>query len=196
MTTTAETPTLSQLLPFWVNGTLDADEARAVGEALSRDPGLKAEAEALTNLRASMLALPQDRSPGEFGLARLERAIAAEQMATRPARRLWQPLAAAAIAASIAVLGTWLVTGPAGTGADGFVQASGQAPVALTVAFRAEASQGDIAALLTDSNLTIIDGPSAAGLYRLAVLEGGDIALAAQSLSAHPDLIESVELPQ
>ena len=63
---------MEDLLPFYVNGTLQADERTRVEAALSEDDGLRTELQFLQSLRSSVKhnAEAQARSSGELGETR------------------------------------------------------------------------------------------------------------------------------
>lgn len=186
-------------LPFYVNGTLDA-ETRAELEALAaEDPELRAEIEALGAIRAEMQA-EEVRAPGEFGVARLMRDIdretvdAAQEGTVVPLRApsrgwLWQLAAAVAVVGLIAQ--GFLLRQPAAP--EGYVMAGAGAEGALVVGFVPEASEAQIRALLLAQGLEIVAGPSALGLYRLDVTADADAGTAAAALRAAGDIVESVE---
>lgn len=185
---------LEALLPFYVNGTLTADERRGVDAALRDDPRLRDEAEALARLRRTMQDSDSDASPGEFGLARLMRDID-RQEAPAPRRRsmiLPWSIAAAASAGFLALALGWM---PAER-SEPYLQASGDADgVFLTVAFQPEATQSDVSALLLEYGLEIVEGPSALGLYRVAPGNGRDLDALAADLRNRATIIESIDLP-
>lgn len=184
---------IAELLPFWINGSLSADEAAKVAAAVAADPALAAEAAFLRDLHQRMQADAPGYSPGEIGLARLKRSIAA-----RHAPR-WVSLATAAAVALIAAgLGfaaqTLLRPAPVE-----YIQASGgEDGAALLVSFQPNAQAQAIAQALLAEGLTILDGPSAMGLYRLAALDapGADLAALAERLQARADLFEMVDLAE
>lgn len=193
-------------LPFWVNGTLDAETHAAVGAAIAADPVLAAEARALAAIRAGMQAEPQ-RSPGEFGLARLMRDIGAAERAgggsgggqkpfwSRPG--LWQAAAAVAMLALVGQ-GLWLRATPGSDGTQAGFDLAGAvvADADFRVAFAPGASEAAMRQLLLDAGVEIVAGPSALGLYTLAVVSGDgdeDRVQARAILDAAPDVIESVE---
>jgi anti-sigma factor RsiW len=180
---------ISALLVFLANGTLTGEGKARVEVAVAADPGLQAELDTLRAIRATMQdeALPQ--SPGAFGQARLLRDIAREANAT-PRTWLWQGAAAAAVA--LLVVQTALVWRD-----DGLRLAGGETEVAsgpvLTVAFSGTATEADIRALLLELDLSIVSGPSAIGLYRLAAKDEAARAAALQRLGAVPDIVDSAE---
>jgi anti-sigma factor RsiW len=179
------------LLPFWVNGSLTAAEATAVKAAVSSDSELRAQADALRTLRRKLQAHAPEDSPGDLGLARLQRAITAET-APRPAR--WRPSVAAAIAATLAGVGVYTLAPDRNVTGDFFTQASGDAGQVLAVSFRHDATEAQISGLLLARGLVIVDGPSALGLYRLAPVNEAELKLVAEALKAEAAVIESVEL--
>lgn len=184
------------LLPFLVNGTLTDKEKHMVEAALAADPTLAAEARDTALLREGMRDMPSPASPGEFGLARLMRDIGREgptASGTRKHRGLSR--FAMAIAASVALLAVGLI----GLNAvqqgddDSYQQASGNSGAGeLSVAFDAAASQAAVTDLLLDHDLVVVDGPSALGIYRLAVPQGADPVGVADALRQATGLVENV----
>lgn len=182
------------LLVFLANDTLEGDERRAVEAAVAADPVLQTELEALKRIRAEMQAEDLAHSPGEFGLARLMRDIDREQpeqiaSATIMRPRIWQTVAAAAVALLVAQsIWTW-------NGSDDTIRLAGEGTGELTikVAFSGQASEAELRALLQELDLTIVSGPSALGLY---VLEAPDKAArdgAIDRLNSETTLVESAE---
>lgn len=194
MTQGTQDTRIAELLPFFVNGTLEGEERKAVEAALARDPALAREAEALARLRSGMKAEEPAYTPGEMGLARLMREIDGTGRQPRPvSRRAWY---VAAIAAAFA-LGAVLLAPLMLPDEPLYEQASGDAgEAALVVAFRQDAPQGEIARLLLDNGLVIVDGPSALGLYRLSPVEAVDIEALADRLAGETALIESIDTLQ
>lgn len=202
------------LLPFLVNGTLDDDERNRVEAALADDPRLAREAEIAADLRAGIRDLEDPRTPGEFGLARLMRDIGREAEAraqssdktaahqTDPNRIRALPRYALALAASVALVAAGLTaltqTGFLGDhggnpGAGDYHQASGSSGNGnLSVAFTPTASQAQVTELLLDHDLVVVDGPSAIGIYRLAVSQDTDPATVADELRQASGVVENV----
>jgi anti-sigma factor RsiW len=188
---------LSELLPFYLNGTLEPEERARVEAALAGDEELRRDLEFLKMVQAETQARDIAASPGEFGLARLMRDIDAERgqaVATRRGTLVWK-LAAAACFALFVATSALLVTGPD----SGLRLAGGGSAVAVhegplfTVAFVESAPEAQIRALLLSLDLEIVSGPSALGLYTLAAPEGADAGLIAAKLAAATGLVESVE---
>lgn len=171
---------LEQLLPFYVNGTLSAEEAGLVEARLEESEALRHERAYLQALRQRIQDMPEDEAPGEMGLQRLKREIrdAGDDAQTAPASNdnvagvstWWKPLAVAACVALV-VLSGLNITGYFGPSEEGGLQTASSGgslngPV-LQIFFAATAREADIRQLLHDNSLNIIGGPSAAGFYRI-----------------------------
>lgn len=181
---------LEELLPFAANGTLDPEERAELDAALAADARLAAELKFVEALRDEVRAREVTASPGELGLARLRRAIATEAPAAPVAARAnWWKVAAVAASALLAVQSAAVLVAPgdvvrlAGGGGVEAPMDSGAGPV-LTVAFRADATEAALRQALVAAGVTIVDGPSALGLYRVAPLPGVDAAAAEAALRA------------
>jgi hypothetical protein len=188
---------IAELLPFWVNGSLNADEAALVAAAVASDQSLAAEVDFLRGLRSQMQAKDAGYSPGEIGLARLRRSIAA-QPAAAPKRRDVPLRVAAAAAVVAAIVGFAANQGFRPTAVE-YIQASGGEDVpALIVAFKADATAQGLSDFLLAEGVVILDGPSAIGLYRLAPTDAAtvDLAALAERLQARGDLFDVVDLPE
>lgn len=203
----AEMVNIEELLPFYVNGSLTAEERARVERGLSEDNRLREDLLALTRLRAAMHSQEPERSPGPFGRARLLRDIDRQEAARvvdtvrgGPSRRRTSPfpsVLAAAVVAGIFALGVgWFSQSDTATYrlASGGEVAAVQGPL-LTIAFRPDATEAQIAALLRDLRLGIVAGPTALGLYRVEAGTSADLTELAARLRAAPDVIESVGLP-
>ncbi len=189
------------LVPFAANGTAtDAQRADVEARAASNASYAQdlAAARKMRDLMQAREALP---SPGEFGLARLRRDIAANRAAapatTAQVKSLprWRAATFAAMAASI-VLAAALVLRAPGGGEPGYELAgSGTAmdAVHFQVAFDPTVSESEMRALLTELDLSIVSGPSGLGLYELRANDpdANERALLAR-LRASPNVIESV----
>jgi hypothetical protein len=187
-------------LAFLVNGTLSEAEMAEMEALLAEDQLLAAERDALATIRAEMQA-EDIRSPGEFGLARLMRDVGREVAAPAEVKtnvvalrsRTWMWQAAAAIAVA-ALLGQMLLQrGTGAPGGDGYVLAGAEQPGTLVVSFAPATTEARLRDLLVGAELEIVAGPSALGLYRLDVLEGGDLTAATEALRSAADIVESVE---
>jgi anti-sigma factor RsiW len=195
-----------ELLPWYVNGTLGADERAEVERILAQSELLRAEVAWLSAMRGEFreqaeAALPPERKVGAepAGLEKLlalARAQEQGQVAFLPGRgrasaaaatgwnRWGKPLlavAAALVLAQAVVIGQ-LVKGGSGTG--NIVPASGDAAVAsgvqLQVVFRDTATERELRAALTAAGVEIVGGPGQLGVYKVrAAPDKADAALAA-----------------
>ncbi len=186
---------IEELLPFYLNGTLDGDERAEVERALADDESLRFELEFLGAVRDDVKSRDPGQSPGEFGLARLQREIEREGQVSKPGERrnLWR-IAAAFAFALFAAQSIWIVssTGPdvelAG-GNGGTVEGT-----TLIVGFSESATEAQIRMLLLDLELEIVGGPSALGLYSVLVPEGLSVDDTLVALSGATGLVESAEV--
>lgn len=164
---------------------------------MDSDPSLAAEVAMLTGARRAMAEETLPDGASEAGWARLSEAIAEDQ-ATPPANTN-RPLAwaqAAAIAAAAIAVWQFAVV-PRFQGAEpGLVPASDtiEGP-ALRAAFAADAPLSEVTALLREVGATVIDGPSAVGLYTLAFRDAGARDSAEAALTDRPDLVTAVARP-
>lgn len=188
-----------ELLPFFANGTLDGEDRRTVETAVGSDPALAAEARTMSDLRTVLQRMPEPRSPGEFGLARLRRALDAEERAsTAPtSRNVWRLEWVAGIAAVTALFVATATVLFQQQELD-YYQASGGATYdpsrVLTVEFDPAVPQAAVTALLSETGLVIVDGPSAIGLYRLTPRDDASLDAYVAWLEA-ADAVTSVSLP-
>ena len=185
---------IEELLPFYLNGTLEGAELAEVEAAVASDPALAGELEFLRAVRDDVKSRPAQQSPGEFGLARLMKEVGDEKPAAKPAgvSRIWQYAAAAAVALVVAQ-SALLVTAP-----EKMVQLAGgsiepYSGPTLVVAFKETATEGEIRKLLTDFGMEIVGGPSALGLYLVSVYDEDATDAALIYLNTVPDIIESAE---
>lgn len=187
---------LSELLPFYLNGTLDQDEQDKVAQGLEHDELLRADLAFLKTVQTETLARDVGRTPGEFGLARLMRDVDLQTAQTAPVKqdhdnRFWKFAAAACLALFVAT-SSLVVTNPENIAelASGGVVTVHEGPV-LTVGFVETATEADIRDLLLDLELEIVAGPSALGLYVLVGSEDADASVLLAGLSAAGSIVET-----
>lgn len=175
---------LEALLPFYLNGTLSGEDLRAVEDWLAADAeALAALAEADMEAAETSAVNEAIRPPAD-ALARFNRALEGEAgpasaASGNPFAALWQRLVAlpAGLAWATAALAVALVLYQAvygGIREQGGVEIAGteqdeaKRPFALVV-FRADARMADIGAFLTANGAAIVGGPTATGVFRVAI---------------------------
>lgn len=204
---------LRELLPFYINGSLEGAELAAVEAYLAGSDKAREEAAYLERLRQGIKTQPQVNSPGELGLKRLQRemsqnASAAAESGAR-ANALagtaqhsagaggvvwWRNLAVAACLA-LAVVTTLSIADWPGEGGDLHL-AGGGSDADLQVTFKPQATEEVIRALLLEIGASITEGPSVLGVYRLSLGPDTDdaaLADALQKLRARGDAVETAE---
>lgn len=161
-----------ELLAFLANGTIDDHDRAELERALAADEALRAERDFVARLRLGVKAASEAPDPGELPLRRALKRIEREEARDRRPSRWWR---AAAIAAGVAVviqsgvIVRQLYAPPAGGPALLGEERPAEGRAVLQVVFAPEAREGEIRALLREVHGEIVDGPSAAGVYRVAL---------------------------
>ena len=198
---------LDLLLPFYVNGTLSAEERRQVEAYLERSRPARDEVELLRGLRQQVKDEAIENSPGELGLQRLKREIKQAEQAPPSGDRMsgrtitvpsfWRPLAVAACLVVMVQAG--IMVGLGGFGGDDIVDIAGgptdlSTPV-LQVTFAPDATEEQIRELLLSAGASIADGPTALGIYQLRLVdaEATSVDEALTTLRANGDVVTFAE---
>jgi hypothetical protein len=176
---------METLLPFYLNGSLEGAELEAVEEWLATDPAaLAALGEAEAEFSGTAAANEAIRPPAD-ALSRFARALDAEASPARaPAGPSWLAqafnrlmavpvgVAWAAAAVLLALVVVQSFVQPGGKGNDFEVAGAeddlAKMPFAL-VKFKPQAKMSDIAVFLDQNGLKIAGGPTADGVFRIAV---------------------------
>ena len=125
------------------------------------------EVEFLHRLRVQVKAAAPAHSPRELGLKRLQRQLKKETRAKAPvAPSWWRPAMAAAMLVVVVQTGILIQTWQPEPGIEPLAGA-GYAGVVLQIDFAPDASAEAITESLRGASATIIDGPSAVGIYRI-----------------------------
>lgn len=175
------------IMPWLVNGTLDTAERTVAQAAVDAAPDLQRERDFFAALRHSVQQQQLAEAPLELGWYRLQRDIRRERRHSVASG--WRVATAAAVLVLLVQsLVVWLPHD------DGRYRplTSSVATATLQVRFVGSATQTDIQQLLRQQQLQIVDGPSAADLYRLK--SKGDPAAALVALRRQPDLVDYVQL--
>ncbi|MTI08988.1 anti-sigma factor [Curvivirga aplysinae] len=200
------TKEIEELLPFYVNGSLTEAEREIVEKALTNSAELQAELDYLTNLYQSLNETEALKSPGEFGLKRLQKEIrreaekddfiqqVTEKVAPEQNNNIWR---IATIAACLLLAIQTTVVLPEWGQEDDLNAAGASTAIfikgtVLSVTFNPAAREESIRDLLLTVDAQIVDGPSALGVYQIAV--SGDVEDISEKLLAYKNLIESVQI--
>lgn len=176
-----------ELLPWLANDTLEGAERTEVERHVAGCAQCQSELALLQALRTTLQAQPQ-ADAGELGLQRLLRDVR-KQPGARPRWLLPAAMAAGLVIAVQAVM--LMQTSPVET-----VYAPLSGPAAsetlLQVEFAPDAREAALRAALQAVGARIVDGPSAAGLYRIALEPGRDPQQALEELQARTDLVRHI----
>ena len=174
MNTELDDRALLELLPWYLNGTLEGAELAAVEALLLRSAEAREELEVLRRLAAAVREQEQayEAPPFELGWARLQRGL---QQEARPApRRDWWKPGLAAAAALVVALQLGILMRPAQVDSDWQLQSGGSEQVLsggyrVQLRFVEHAQWQQIRALLLELDAVLVDGPSALGVVQVHV---------------------------
>jgi anti-sigma factor RsiW len=179
---------VQELLPWFLNGTLQGEEAARVEEHLRGCPGCREELECLRVMQSEYVE--SEMAPeAQAALAKLRPRLEEAVPAKRPPRRatgraptltapfpVWFKLAMAAQFALVFGLG-WAVLQPDRAGLAYHTLSAAGAPEravgSLVVVFDPAAPQRDVARILRACGGRVVDGPTASNGYVVAVPDGG-----------------------
>ena len=193
------------LIPWYVNGTLDARETAAVEARLAEDPSFRAEVAAERRLAEGVAALDNMDVEMERSLSAMRRRIEAETPSRTPAseasaiRRAFAALAkldlrlllpVGAVTAAVAVL--LVVLQPAPLPDAEFRTLTDPTAVSevpqLRIKVSADATETGLRRLFLEHELRVVDGPSPTGVYTLETAPGADPQSIAAALLAAPEV--------
>lgn len=202
---------IEELLPFYVNGSLSERERAEIEAALAENNDLRKEYEYLKALRAEVKAQGEesDNSPGELGLKRLQKSVAAEKRNNDPIARAeskipreqsgwWRAVAIAACLMLMIQSGfVWFNRSADLTAAQGPMDLMADERV-VAVTFTPGATEQDIRDLLLEADARIVAGPSAIGVYLLAVPAPEEASVDQDGpiespFESRPDVIDSMD---
>jgi anti-sigma factor RsiW len=202
-----------ELLPWFLTGTLDAEESVAVEQHLQGCPACRSELDGLRVFQTAYAS--SDVSPDtERALDKLRARLDSEVRAPATPRqgpgvwwpnllgqgRMWMKLALAAQFGVIFAL-SWELVQTGRTGFEYRTLSSASMPArvvgSLVVVFDPNATQREVARILHRSGVRVVDGPTASNGYVLAVVDSRPQAalaklraepavLLAEPLEAHP----------
>jgi len=196
---------VQELLPWFLNGTLQGEEAATVEEHLRGCPGCREELECLRVMQSEYLEsemAPEAQAAAALAKLRprMDEALPTKQPPRRATGRaatltapfpVWFKLAMAAQFALVFGLG-WAVLQPDRAGLAYHTLSAGGAPEraigSLVVVFDPAAQQRDVARILRGSGGRVVDGPTASNGYVVAVPDGG-LSAALTRLRAEPAVV-------
>lgn len=194
MSETEKRQHIELLLPFYLNNTLQGEEKILVEQMLAEDESLRDELLFLQKLKDHAQQPLQSDSPGELGLKRLQRSLAKQQ--TQPPEQTVNRWRIAAIAACLMLV---VQTASNISQTNTYQTAVGKAEIQykgqlMSVTFTPDATEQSIRKLLLEANASIIDGPSALGIYYLLLPDNSKHSK--DTLKANTDVVESIQEAQ
>ncbi len=193
------------LIPWYVNGTLDAREAAAVEAYLTEDPSFRAEVAAERRLAEGVAALDTMDVEMERSLRAMRQRIEAETPMPRPraeaggVRRALAGLAkldlrllfpVGAVTAAVALL--LVVLQPAPVPDARFQTLTDPATVSevpqIRIKVSGEATETGLRRLFLQHDVRVVDGPTPTGVYTLETAPGADAQAIAAALLASSDV--------
>lgn len=169
---------LLALLPWYLNGRLEATELAQVEALLQRSDEARAELATLQQLAAAVQAQEALRNseqtlPSDMGWARLQRSLTAQAATPKPQRDWWRPGLAVA-AALVVALQIGILARPDSTDSDWRLQSGDTVQQVsggyrLQIRFVEHAQWQQIRTLLLEVDGLLVDGPSALGVMQIYV---------------------------
>lgn len=186
-------PELEELLPAYVNGTLDTASRDKVAAAIAQDAELADEVRFLTALRDRIQTDDANTAPGEMGWQRLRRSLP-QQRQPGPWSQLLRPVAAVAAAVVITVQAglLWQAYSPT---EPAYIPLAVETRGQIQVRFAPTATAAQMHELLADGGIEIVSGPGASGVYRLRLRgepDQAEIGAAIAYLDAHDNIVTFV----
>ncbi|WP_025897765.1 zf-HC2 domain-containing protein [Sneathiella glossodoripedis] len=158
---------IEELLPFYVNNTLDETERAEVEKALDNSERLREELEILRKLRSEMQQIELEQSPGEFGLKRLQNSLKSEidkpsaEIANDNRSAVFWRVGAVAACLLLAIQTVMFVPDWSGEDLDAASGVSVQPHgVLYSITFAPDAREENMRSLMLSLNARFVDGPS------------------------------------
>ncbi|TVO71957.1 zf-HC2 domain-containing protein [Sedimenticola selenatireducens] len=176
MPNTADKQNPAELIPWYLNGTLSPEERVRVEHYLAQG-GEAAKAELELQRLIQSQASEQDGSltPGEFGWKRLQRDLHrdAEKKKVLMCRSDWLRPAMAAAIAVIVIQAVLLNSHWSPSQMESLQPLSGTVAARgfMQIRFQPDTTALQISKLLQEIDAVVVNGPSAAGLYRIGLLD-------------------------
>jgi hypothetical protein len=185
---------LENKLILYVNGNLPDNERSDIDTLKESNLELRDEIRYLNNLRDGIKSQAV-LTPGEMGLARLRRSISEKHAPEKPApvtSSWWRPLAIAA--SLVVIIQAVLILNPIPEETI-YSPLSGTTGSTLQITFSPTATEVQIRQTLQAVEATLVDGPGAAGIYRIRLnveVDSPEYEQLIQKLRSHSDIITHV----
>jgi hypothetical protein len=165
-----------ELLPWYANGTLSAEEVALIDAHLAECAECTAELESERALTLKVASMPIDVEHGWAALdSRLDAAPQTRGLVVPLLRRRvalgWAVAAQAIAAALVLTISVSLFRGPADQTYHALGAAPASQPSNIVVLFRPDTTERDMRTALIETNARVVDGPSASGAYMLHVAQ-------------------------
>ncbi|MBY6003073.1 hypothetical protein KUV62_04090 [Salipiger bermudensis] len=184
-----------ELIPWYVNGSLPEDEAELVRHQARISPEFAAEVARQHDLAQQVATVDPSDAPVDRSWEKLRAQIDAEATARAPVPRSRGWLAGlrggytlGGLGVAACVLLAVVLFQPEGDDYQTLTSGSEAGP-AIKFQLAGDLSPDALAQLLAAHGLTLIDGPSEAGVYTAAASAEADLATAARDLMATPEVL-------
>jgi hypothetical protein len=166
-----------ELLPWYVNGTLEGEERERVRRELRSSLTCRLEYERLARMQGLMQGDDAEQAASDRGFERLMARINADGRARPAVARQpmhWLPLAQAATLLVLVAGAAWWWREDAATGPGPYQTLTVEQPAAsqtaqLRLVFKAEVTEAERRALFAELGLRMVGAPTADGIYTVAL---------------------------
>lgn len=179
-----------ELIPWYVNGSLPENEAALVRDQARISPQLAAEIARQRVLAQQVATVDPSEAPVDRSWEKLRAQIASEKRAQMPRQEakgwlagLRGGYALGGLGVAACVLLAVLLVEPAGVTYRTLTSSPETGP-AIKFQLAGDLAEGELTQLLAAHGLTLLEGPSDAGVYTASAAPGVDLARAAKDLMA------------
>ncbi|XDA99872.1 hypothetical protein AB1M95_08220 [Sulfitobacter sp. LCG007] len=185
-----------ELIPWYVNGSLPADEAELVRHQARISSHFAAEVARQVKLAKQVATFDPSEAPVDRSWEKLRRQIESESRARAPRKEskgwlsgLRGGYAYGGIGVAACALVAALVVFRPQDDAFRTLTSGSDARQAIKFQLAVDLTEDDLASLLAAHGLTLLDGPSATGIYTAAAAPGADLETAATDLMAGSEVL-------
>ncbi|MEM7236275.1 MAG: hypothetical protein AAF501_00400 [Pseudomonadota bacterium] len=182
-----------ELIPWYVNGSLPGPEASAIASHSEECDVCKAEIEHQRDLAAQVEALEVEDPPTSRSWQTLQAQIAQEDRTRKPVRGFWGTMPSftrgIAIAGATAVLFVAvLLQQPTDDGFQTLTNSEQTSALGIKFQTSGDVDPAALRSILSERGLTLVEGPSEGGVYRVVAAEGSDLDALAAALITLPEI--------